>query len=373
MEGIQDSKKDIRLMKKVLALAKKGQGMTSPNPLVGAIVEKNNIICGQGYHKKAGTPHAEIIALHRAGSRAKGSTLYVNLEPCCHFGKTPPCTEAIIKSKVSRVVVGMKDPNPLVSGKGLQRLIDAVISVSTGILQTKAKKVNEVFCKYITSGLPFVTVKAAATLDGKIATYNGNSRWVTGEASRHFVQHLRFYHDAIMVGIGTILTDDPSLTCRLPDKKKFRFSRVIIDSRGRIPLNAKVFTEECNHRTIVVVTEEVVNKKRIAIEKRGAEVIVTKTKDRKVHIPHLFQLLGEKGISSVLLEGGGTLNSSIIEHRMADKLILFLAPKIIGGKNAPTFVEGKGKALMNEAVPLSFSQQKWFDDDVMLEYYFNFG
>jgi diaminohydroxyphosphoribosylaminopyrimidine deaminase/5-amino-6-(5-phosphoribosylamino)uracil reductase len=365
------TEKDKVYMKKALALARKGQGMTSPNPLVGAVLVKNNCIVGQGYHKRAGEPHAEVIALLRAGNRAKGSTLYVNLEPCCHYGKTPPCTNSIIRNSIKRVVIGMKDPDQRVSGKGILQLKNAGISVCAGVLEADAKKLNEIFCKYTTSGLPFVTMKAAVTLDGKIAAYNGNSRWVTGERSRKFVHKLRFFHDAVMVGIGTVLKDDPLLTCRVNGKKGKIFVRIIADSRGRIPLKARVLDEENNHRTIVAATSKIPEKKHGALKDRGVDIIITEPDNGRVNILQLFKILGQQGISSVLLEGGGTLNSSVIKNRLVDKLLLFIAPKIIGGKEAPTCVEGKGMADMNDAFMLSFSRQKRFGEDFMLEYYFN--
>ncbi|MBN2533057.1 MAG: bifunctional diaminohydroxyphosphoribosylaminopyrimidine deaminase/5-amino-6-(5-phosphoribosylamino)uracil reductase RibD [Spirochaetales bacterium] len=363
--------KDILFMKKTLALAKRGEGMTSPNPAVGAILVKNEVIVGQGFHKRAGTPHAEVIALLEAGKKAEGSTLYVNLEPCCHYGKTPPCVNRIIQNKIKRVVIGMKDPNPLVNGKGIAALKKAGISVLTGVLETDAKKINEIFCKYITGGLPFVTMKAAITLDGKIASYSGSSRWITGEASRKFVHKLRFIHDAVMVGIGTVLNDDPLLTCRFSGKKEKPISRIIVDSRGRIPLNARVLNPATRHRTIIASTTGLPERKYNALEQKGAEIILTESDNGRVNILKLFTILGQRGICSVFLEGGGTLNSSIINNRLADKLFLFIAPKIIGGKEAPTWVEGKGIEDINAALMCTFSRQKRFGDDIMLEYYFN--
>ncbi|MBN2444567.1 MAG: bifunctional diaminohydroxyphosphoribosylaminopyrimidine deaminase/5-amino-6-(5-phosphoribosylamino)uracil reductase RibD [Spirochaetales bacterium] len=357
-------------MKKVISLAQKARGMTSPNPLVGAIIMKNNSICGQGYHHKAGTPHAEIMALRQAKSMAKGSTLYVNLEPCCHCGKTPPCTKAIIEHKIKRVVIGMKDPNPLVAGKGIEELEKAGISVTVGVMEESAKKLNEIFCKYITTGMPYITMKTAVTLDGKIATYKGISKWITGESARQYVHKQRFIHDAVMVGIGTILKDDPLLTCRLPGKKNKLMTRIIVDSKGTIPLTARVLMESPWHRTIVAVTKEITSNKSLSLKTGNTEVVVTKSKNGKVDVFDLFHLLGKKGITSILLEGGGTLNAAVIEDNLADKLLMFIAPKIIGGTHAPTFIEGIGKSTMDEALNLSFSQQKWFDNDLMLEYYF---
>lgn len=371
MEENIATEKDILFMKKALALAKKGRGMTSPNPLVGAVVVKNDVIIGQGYHKKAGDPHAEVIALRNAGTRAKGSTLYVNLEPCCHHGKTPPCTDSIIKNNIKRVVIGMKDPDSRVSGKGMLELQRAGISVCTGVCEADAKKINEVFCKYITMKLPFVTMKAAVTLDGKIAAFNGNSRWITGKASREYVHKLRFFHDAVMVGIGTVLTDDPMLTCRVPGGMRKKISRIIVDSRGRIPLKARVLDAENNHRTIVAVAGKISENKLNELKSRSVEVINTESDNQRVHIRKLFSILGQKDITSILLEGGGTLNASVIQNRLVDKFLLFIAPKIIGGKEAPTCVEGKGLADMNDAFMLSFSKQKRFGEDVMLEYYFD--
>jgi diaminohydroxyphosphoribosylaminopyrimidine deaminase / 5-amino-6-(5-phosphoribosylamino)uracil reductase len=374
MENRTGQKKDYTYMEKVFSLAKKGEGTTSPNPLVGAIIEKDNTIYGQGYHKKAGGPHAEIAAIRDAEKRNQGNvegcTLYVNLEPCCHTGKTPPCTKAIIESGIKRVVIGMEDPNPLVRGKGIEELKKAGIAVTTGIMENAARKLNEIFCTYISSGMPFVTVKAAVTLDGKIATHTGSSQWITGKEARTYVHRQRHIHDGVMVGIGTVLTDNPLLTCRLAGENRTKTSRIIVDSTGRIPPEARVLEEEPGYQTIVAVTPRAPGDKITTLEQKNAEVMVIQSKEGKVDIRSLLHQLGERGITSVLVEGGGTLNASIIEQGLADKLLLFIAPKIIGGRDAPTFMEGRGKEQMSEALLLSFEQEKWFHSDLMLEYYF---
>jgi len=321
--------RDIFFMKRALDLAKKGRGTTSPNPMVGAVIVKDGEIVGEGYHRKAGEPHAEVMALAQAGERARGAELFVNLEPCCHFGRTPPCADAIIRAGVKRVVVAMTDPNPLVAGKGIKRLREADVEVEVGLLEEEARKLNEVFIKYITTGSPFIVAKIAQSLDGKIAMASGESRWITGEPARIKAHEFRSWYDAVMVGIGTVLADDPLLTCRLPGERKSPL-RIVVDSWARIPLDARML--ECKDgRVILATTERADGEKVNALKGKGVEVIKVPAVDGRVDLKRLMEILGSMGITSVLVEGGATLIASFIKENLVDKLLVFQAPLIIGG------------------------------------------
>ncbi|HAP32322.1 MAG TPA: bifunctional diaminohydroxyphosphoribosylaminopyrimidine deaminase/5-amino-6-(5-phosphoribosylamino)uracil reductase RibD, partial [Firmicutes bacterium] len=333
---------DERYMWMVLDLARKGWGRTSPNPMVGAVLVKNGEVVGTGFHQRAGEPHAEIIALAEAGEKARGASMYTNLEPCCHFGRTPPCTDALIEAGIRKVVTATRDPNPLVSGRGLARLQQAGIKVKSGVLEEKARRLNEVFFKYITSGTPFVVVKAAMTLDGKIATSDGRSRWITGEKSRNFVHRLRSKCDGIMVGINTVLQDNPNLNVRLEGEEENRPKRIIVDSRGRLPLDAVVVKTAAHSKTILATTALAPAEKLASLRSRGVEVLVLPIKDDKVDLQALMGALGKQEISVLLVESGGTLNYSLLEQNLIDKLYCFIAPILFGGKDAPTPLEGSG-------------------------------
>lgn len=343
---------DARFMSKALKLAALGRGSTSPNPLVGAIVIQRDKIIGKGYHQKAGTPHAELFALQEAGELAEGSTLYVTLEPCCHYGRTPPCTEAIIKAGIKRVVVAVLDPNPLVAGKGVRRLREAGIEVQVGVLEEEAERLNEAFFKYIRMRKPFVTLKAAMSLDGKIATSTGDSRWITGEDARLYVQQLRVESDAIMVGIGTVLADDPLLTVRLPGESK-KPLRVILDSSLCLPEDSKLVQTAREVPVIVAaVRGKYQEQKRVLLEQQGVEVWDFPGVDGRVNLENVLEELGKREVVALLLEGGGTLNSSFLEGGLVDKFILFLAPLIIGGRDAPGAFGGAGYPRLKDALGL---------------------
>lgn len=353
---------DERFMRAAIKLAGKGLGKTSPNPAVGAVIVKDGRIIAKGYHKKAGLPHAEIEALRSApeGS-AKGATLYVTLEPCCHFGRTPPCTDAIINSGIKRVVIGMKDPNPLVSGKGIGILKRKGIEVASGILEADCINLNRPYIKYIQTKLPFVTLKLASTLDGKIATSTGESKWITGEAARRHVHKMRSAVDAIMAGSGTIIKDDPELTVRLAKGKNPR--RVILDSSFSVPLTSKVFKGEA---PIVFTTKAASAEK---IEKAcglGAEVIILPKIKDGVDIKKALQELGKREITSVLVEGGGRLAASLLKNGMADKLALFLAPMLIGAEGLPS-IGGLGVKALNKAIRLKSISSKMIGSDILIE------
>ncbi|MGI6491595.1 MAG: bifunctional diaminohydroxyphosphoribosylaminopyrimidine deaminase/5-amino-6-(5-phosphoribosylamino)uracil reductase RibD [Pelotomaculum sp.] len=361
---------DHNYMKLALQLAARAQGRTSPNPLVGAVIVSDNRIVGRGYHQKAGTPHAEIHALNEAGAAARGGTLYVNLEPCSHFGRTGPCCEAVIEAGIAKVVVAMADPNPLVAGQGLKRLSEAGIDVELGIMEEEARRLNEVFIKYINTRLPFVVVKAAVSLDGKIATRTGKSQWITGPEARAYGHQLRNRYDAIMVGVGTVLADDPSLTTRLPGPSRDPV-RIILDSQGRTPPGAKVLNQQSDAPTLIAVTREAPRKRLLALREAGAEILVV-SKGPRVDLVELMKLLGAREITSILLEGGGTVHSAALEAGIVDKVCWFIAPKIIGGDGAPGAVGGLGVDDPDEAVQLERVRMKCLGEDFCLEGYIKY-
>lgn len=359
---------DRRYMKKALELAALGRGRTSPNPMVGSVVVKGGSIIGEGYHHKVGGPHAEVHALKAAGRDAEGATLYVTLEPCSHHGRTPPCSEAIIKAGIARVVTAMPDPNPLVSGRGLAKLRRAGIEVSVGLMEKEARELNEVFLKYIVTKRPFLLLKAAMTLDGKIATHSGNSRWVTGEEARSYVHRLRDEYTAIMVGIGTVLADNPALTSRLPDNSGHDPIRIVVDSKGRLPLDARVLTQESNAQTIVAVTRQASREKLDKLEAAGAQILmVAEDSSGRVDLYHLMELLGQREISSILLEGGAEINSAALAAGIVDKVAMFIAPKLIGGREAVGPVGGAGVETMEQALQLDNIRLHQFGRDVLIE------
>lgn len=357
---------DERFMWMALDLARQGRGRTSPNPITGAVVTQGSEVVGTGYHQAAGLPHAEIVALRKAGEKARGATLYVNLEPCAHHGRTGPCTDAIIKAGISRVVAAIEDPNPLVSGRGFSQLESAGIKVKRGVLDQKASRLNEVFIKYITSGLPFVGVKVAMSLDGKIGTKTGESHWITGEKSRQFVHRLRDQSDVIMVGIETVLKDDPLLTTRIVGGQGRDSVRVIVDSTARLPLDARVIGADSHTRTILAVTDQSSREKIKALTDRGVEVIVIPQRDKRVDLRELMKKLAERELTTVLVEGGGTLNFSLLEQSLVDKLFIFIAPLLIGGQESPTAFSGSGISALSSAWSVDNIELKQFDQDLLL-------
>lgn len=360
---------EIKYMERALELAAKGIGYTNPNPLVGAVIVKNGKIIGEGYHEVYGSNHAEVNAFKNATEDVSGATMYVTLEPCSHYGKTPPCAKAIVEKGIKNVVIGLKDPNPLVAGKGIQILKDNDIEVITGVMEEEGRKLNEIFLKYITAKVPFCILKTAMTLDGKIAAYTGDSKWVTNEFSRKYVHQLRHRLSGIMVGIGTILADDPLLTTRLETGNGSDSTRIIVDSTARIPLEAKVLRVESKAKTVIAATELADKDKIKALKNMGIEIIITPLKNNRVDLTYLMKALGERGIDSVLLEGGSELNYSAIEEGIVDKVNAFIAPKIIGGRGAKTPIGGSGKAVMREAISIENLEVQRFGDDVMLEGY----
>jgi diaminohydroxyphosphoribosylaminopyrimidine deaminase / 5-amino-6-(5-phosphoribosylamino)uracil reductase len=337
-------------MQRALELAGKAAGRTSPNPMVGAVIVKNGRVIAEGYHKKAGRPHGEIEALRKAGKRARGAQMFVNLEPCCHQGRTPPCTDAIIESGLSEVFVGMRDPNALVAGKGIRQLKRAGITIHTGILKQECQRLNEVFVKYIETGKPFVILKSALSLDGKIATSSGESQWITGPEARERVHRMRDQVDAILVGAGTVLKDNPQLTTRLKKGKGRNPARVILDARAEIPLNARVFHHADRDRVVYVTTGKASASRMNRLASRGINIHVLSKNSSRISLIKLIKILGEMGVVSVLLEGGSGINASALKEGIVDKVVLFLAPMIIGGESAPGVVGGLGIKSLKQAL-----------------------
>lgn len=320
---------DRRYMRMACRLAEKAAGRTSPNPMVGAVLVRDGKIIGSGFHPFAGGDHAEIVALKKAGNKTNGATLYINLEPCNHYGRTPPCTGSLIAAGVKEVVVGMEDPNPLVSGKGLRALARAGIKVRTGVLHEECRVLNEAFTKLITRGVPFVTLKLAASLDGKIATATGDARWISCEESRATVHLLRNKYDAVVVGAGTVIADNPQLTCRIAGGRDPW--RIILDARLRIPLNAEFLRRRGNDKNIIVTSDTAPVGKIRALENLGATVWRLPARDGAVRWLPLLRKLAKIGIASVLIEGGATTAAGALKEKMVDKMLLFYAPKLLGG------------------------------------------
>jgi diaminohydroxyphosphoribosylaminopyrimidine deaminase/5-amino-6-(5-phosphoribosylamino)uracil reductase len=337
--------------------------------MVGAVLVKDGLVVGEGFHAFAGSDHAEVDALREAESAASGATLYVTLEPCCHFGRTPPCTDRIVQAGVRRVVAACEDPNPAVSGKGLAALRAAGLSVDVGLLQEEATRLNEAFFTYIRTGRPFVILKAAASLDGKIATQTGDSRWITGESARQHVHHLRNEVDAVLVGIGTILRDNPMLTTRLGMADQRDPTRVIVDNLARLPLRAQVINRASTAPTVLAVSEMAPRARLEALEREGVQVLVVPGSPRRVSLAHLMEALGKMGFVSVMIEGGAEINASAFQEEIVDKLMLFLAPIIIGGKATPTAVGGEGIETLRQAKRLRDVRVERFGEDILIEGY----
>lgn len=360
-------------MKRAIKLAKRTMGRTSPNPLVGAVVVKDGKIISQGYHKRAGMPHAEIEALKAAGERARGADLYVNLEPCNHFGRTPPCTQAIIEAGVSRVFIGMPDPNPNVKGGGIEYLKAHGIKVEVGILEDECRRLNEVFIKYVTSGMPFTILKLAASLDGKIALANGESKWITNEKSRKFAHRLRNRVDAVLVGIGTVLKDDPRLTARLIGAKNP--IRIVLDTYLRIPLSAKVLNPDLPAKTFIATGPEVseVSKDKIKkIEEKGAYVMEIGLKNDLMDLKELLWKLAEREITSILIEGGSSVATSFLKEKLVDKFYFFYAPKIIGGHYSIPMIGGRDINSMDQIIHLKDINIRRFGEDTLIMGYISY-
>lgn len=334
-----------KFMRLALKLAAKGKGETNPNPMVGAVVVKNNRLIAQGYHRKAGAAHAEVIALEKAGRAAQGATLYVTLEPCAHFGRTPPCVGKIIKSGIKEVVFAMSDPNPLNNGQGRRFLKRHGLKVVSGILEHQAQELNRVFVKYISTNMPYVTVKVAQSLDGKIATFGGDSRWITHLRTRRFTNSLRSQADAILVGINTVLKDNPFLTCRRGRTLcKKQPVKVIVDTRLRLVRKLNIFSVRSPAR-VIIATTSLAPTGKIAYFRKNCQVLILKKKNGKVDLKDLFRALAKQEIAHLLIEGGGEIIAAALKEKLVDEMIICIAPKIIGGRNAPTSVEELVRAV----------------------------
>ncbi|MGL4606603.1 MAG: bifunctional diaminohydroxyphosphoribosylaminopyrimidine deaminase/5-amino-6-(5-phosphoribosylamino)uracil reductase RibD [Eubacteriaceae bacterium] len=355
---------DESYMQLALALAMKGAGKVNPNPLVGAVIVKNSEIIGQGYHEEYGKLHAERNALNDCAKSPFDATMYVLLEPCCHFGKTPPCTEAIIENGISKVVIGALDPNEKVAGRGVEILKNSEIEVVVGVLEAQCKAINKVFFHYITTKQPYVVMKYAMTMDGKISTAAGKSKWVTGEAAREKVHQDRNWYSAIMVGIGTVFTDNPMLTCRIENGRNP--IRIICDSSLRTPLDCNIVTTASDIRTIIATTTNDTSRHKAYIEK-GCEIIAVPAKNGHVDLKKLMFTLGQMGTDSVLLEGGSMLNFSALESGIVSKVQAYIAPKLFGGSDAKSPVGGKGFEEVWQAVQLKNNTIIQIGEDFLIE------
>lgn len=367
-----------KYMRRAIELAKKGSGHVNPNPLVGAVIVRDGEIIGEGYHECYGQLHAERNAIANAkkrGNSLEGSTIYVTLEPCCHYGKTPPCTEAIIEEKIARVVVGSDDPNPLVSGKGFQMLREKGIEVIPHFLKEECDAMNHVFFHYIRTGTPYVAMKYAMTMDGKIACYTGDSKWVTGEESRAHVQTLRNHYKGIMAGIGTVLADDPMLNCRIEGGRDP--IRIIADSHLRIPIDSQLVRTAGQQPLIVACLPDADEEKAAQLQEKGVEVLripgvttvdITEEQKEVISLPVLMKELGARKIDGILLEGGGQLNESALQAGIVDRIYCYIAPKIFGGAQAKTPVEGQGLTRAADAWQFNRIGMQEFGQDILLEY-----
>jgi diaminohydroxyphosphoribosylaminopyrimidine deaminase/5-amino-6-(5-phosphoribosylamino)uracil reductase len=362
--------RDLGFMEMAYGLAEKAKGRASPNPLVGSVVVRNGVLVGSGYHKEAGTPHAEVLALREAGRRAAGGTIYVTLEPCVHWGRTPPCVEALLRSGLRRAVISAHDPNPLVNRKGVAKLRRNGMDVAFGLLGERNVRLNEAYAKYITRKIPFVTLKAALSLDGKIACRTRDSKWISADRTREYVGLLRGEHDAILVGINTVIEDDPLLTVRHPNWKNKKLSRIILDSGLRIPLKARILSTLESGRILVFARDGASLRKAEALARRGVEVVFLKAPPRASLLSLALAELGRREIASLLVEGGGRTLTGFIEEGLADKLVLTASPKLIGGSEAPGFFGGAGAGRVAEALRVRRTRLFRLDEDFIIEGYF---
>lgn len=355
---------ELRYMQRALELARRGRGWVNPNPMVGAVVVNDGAIVGEGFHPKLGGPHAEVVALTQAGDKALGATLYVTLEPCNHWGRTPPCTQAIVEAGVRRVVAATWDANPLTAEQSRKTLESHGVTLEVGLLDDEARRLNEPFFHFMRHQRPFVVLKTAMTLDGKIATPSGHSQWISGEVSRAHVQELRATYAGVMAGIGTVLADDPRLTCRLSDSHAP--ARIIVDPRAETPLNAQLFDDPSP--VILAVAPGADPARRQALEAKGAELLEIPLKGRHLDLDILMEILGQRGIDSLLLEGGGGLNASALRAGIVTKVVAYIAPKLLAGDGIPP-THGPAVATMDEALPLRDFSCHPSGEDLRLEAY----
>jgi diaminohydroxyphosphoribosylaminopyrimidine deaminase/5-amino-6-(5-phosphoribosylamino)uracil reductase len=354
---------DARFMRLALRLGRRGLGRTSPNPPVGALLVKNGVVVGRGYHHRAGLAHAEVEALRDAGARARGATLYVTLEPCAHHGRTPPCTEAVIDAGIRRVVVGTRDPNPKVPGNGIARLQAAGIAVDSGVEQVACDELIAAFRKCVVNGLPLVTLKLAASLDGRIATVSGESHWITSEPSRRHAHRLRAEHDAILVGADTVIHDDPQLTCRLRGGRNPL--RIVVDGRLRLPLDSKVLTTASEIPTLILTSRTAPAGKVKRIRALGAEVLALPGKQGQISLRLAMRRLAARGVSSILVEGGATIAAAALRAGVVDRVYLFYAPKLIGADGRP-MLGALGVRRLRQALQLGRLQVRRFAGDLFV-------
>ncbi|WP_049766315.1 bifunctional diaminohydroxyphosphoribosylaminopyrimidine deaminase/5-amino-6-(5-phosphoribosylamino)uracil reductase RibD [Syntrophobacter fumaroxidans] len=362
-----DSSEDRFFMKRALRLAAKGAGRTSPNPMVGAVVVRGETTVAEGFHEFVGGPHAEVNALRQAGDKARGATLYVTLEPCNHQGRTPPCTRAVLDSGVATVVIGMEDPNPGVRGGGASFLRSHGLRVHAGILEKECRALNQPFIKHVTTGLPYVTLKAAVTLDGAIASSSGDSKWISNERSRKFAHHLRCISDGVLIGIGTALADDPLLSARIKRRPACRQPvRIVLDSRLRLPLESALVRTAAEFPLMVVCGRDAPPTREKALVDAGAEVMRLSSGKGGIHLPELLRALGSKGLCSLLVEGGATVLGAFLDNGLADDFHFFYAPKVLGDPAGTPMVRGRGRERMADAVPVFDVRVRRFGEDVML-------
>ncbi len=359
---------DSRYMKRAIALARKGLGKTSPNPMVGAVIVKGGAIIGEGYHRTAGSAHAEVVAMQAAGGQLAGATLYTTLEPCCHLDKkTPPCVASIIQSGIRRIVAAMTDPNPKVSGRGFRKLMAGGVQVTKGIAQDEAKALNAIYIKYITTRKPYVILKAAMTLDGKMAAKDGVSRWISGDDSRRDAHRLRARVDAVMVGVGTVKVDDPLLTARLVRPGRLGYPiRVILDPHLKTPIDAKVVTTGSDAPTWIFTTTDSPIHRRRVLERKNVRIIVLPSKKGRMTFDAILSELGDNGITSVLIEGGGTTFGVALRAGIVDRVILYLAPKLLCGDDAYGMATG-ASVLLPHALQLHHLTVKRMGVDIRVE------
>ncbi|MGZ3592791.1 MAG: bifunctional diaminohydroxyphosphoribosylaminopyrimidine deaminase/5-amino-6-(5-phosphoribosylamino)uracil reductase RibD [Syntrophales bacterium] len=351
-------------MKRALSLARRGEAWVTPNPMVGAVIVKKGRIIGEGYHQKFGGNHAEINAINDVGEPIKGATIYINLEPCTHYGKTPPCIERVIAAKPARVVIGTPDANPVVAGKGIEALKRHGIKTTVGVLEESCKELNEKFFKFMRTGIPFVTLKFAQSIDGRIATASGHSRWISSGQSLKFAHALRSHHDAVLVGLGTLSKDDPELTVRLVRGRNPL--RIVADSHLRMSLEARILKDQDKAKTMVVTTNNADREKRARLEDLGIEVVTVDTdEDRRVDLMRLLMELGKRNISSVLVEGGAAIITSILAEQLPDRIVIIIAPKIVGkGLDA---IGDLGIKSISESLILAYRKIRRLGDDLIID------
>ena len=359
--------KDKAYLEMAYGLAQKAKGWVSPNPYVGAVIVKQGAIIGHGYHAGPGQPHAETIALQRAGTAARGSTLYLTLEPCTHWGRTPPCIDSVLAAKPKRVVVSDYDPNPRVMKQGIRSLEEHGIDVDFGKLKEKNRILNEVYNKYIASKIPFVTLKAGISLDGKMATHTHSSRWISSARTREYTHLLRGENDAIMTGVTTIIEDDPELTIRHREWREKKLTRIVLDSRLRFPLGAKLLETQSRGKIIVFTKEPQSSPKVHQLKNKNVEVVSQEGSGRTIDLQHVLSWLGNNGIASLLVEGGGKLHTSFLESRLADKIVLAIAPMFIGGTEAPALYGGEGVKSLKDSLRLRRMFAFQVENDIIIE------